>query len=347
MLAVVIHHTGGPEVLTLEERPVPVPRAGEVQITVKAAGLNHLDLWVRTGLPGAGLPITPGSDGAGIVTAVGDQVEGWALGDEVLVQPGTFCGTCPACRQGRENFCPSYGILGETGAGLLQEVVSLRPENIYRKPPTLDWPEAASFGLVFLTAYQMLVERARLQPGETVLVLAGSSGVGAAAIQIAAGLGARVIATASPGPKTEFARSMGAAEVVDHYSDGWHKEVVALAGPDKVQVVVEHTGAATWSRSLRVLGLGGRIVVCGATTGAKVDLELRHLFRKQQTVLGSTMGSLRSFAAVVDGFAAGRYRPIVDKVFPLTEIAAAHEYLEQSRHAGKVVISLGAATAVN
>lgn len=211
-----------------------------------------------------------------------------------------------------------------------------------KKPDGLTWPGAGSFGLVFLTAYEMLAERARLLEGETVLVLGGSSGIGAAAIQIAAEMGARVIATASPGAKTEFALSMGASVVVDHYAPDWHRNVLDAAGPSKVQVVIEHIGAATWSESMRVLGLGGRIVVCGATTGPRAGIELRHLFRKQQSVLGSTMGSVKSFEAVLRGFADGSYRPIVDKVFPLIEIAAAHDYLESRNQRGKVVISLGA-----
>ena len=326
--------------LSLEERPSPPVIAGHLQVRMKAAALNHLDIWVREGLPGGSLPLVPGSDGAGIITAVGEGAGPLAVGDEIVVQPGTWCGVCEACTNGRENYCPGFGILGEDSAGLLQDVVNLLPANAYKKPSGLAWAEAASFGLVFLTAYEMLVQRAGLRSGDTVLVLAGSSGIGAAAIQIAAERGARVIATASSPEKAEFAKSMGAHETVDHYHADWHREVLKLAGASKIQVVVEHVGAATWQQSLRVLGLGGRIVFCGATTGPEVVIDLRHLFRKQQSVLGSTMGSSKSFAAVVEKFEQNRYRPIVDKVFPLTEISAAHRYLEQGPRGGKVVLSM-------
>ncbi len=264
-------------------------------------------------------------------------------GDEVVVQPGVFCGKCSACRAGRENLCITYGILGETQDGVQRQVASLDRTNVAKKPSGLTFEEAASFGLVFLTAHQMLVKRARLRPEETVLVVAGSSGVGAAAIQIAAHLGARVIATASEGAKSRFARAMGAHEVVDHYRKDWYRQVSEIAGPDKVQVVVEHVGAATWEQSMRTMGLGARLVVCGATTGAKVTINLRHAFRKQHSILGSTMGDLETFEAVLRGFEEGVYRPFVDKVFPLEKIADAHRYLEGSRHYGKVVVSFPAA----
>ena len=340
MRAVVLSGQGGPEMLRVVDRPTPPVVDGHLQVRVKAAALNHLDIWVREGLPGGSEPLVPGSDGACVVTAVGAGAGSFAVGDEIVVQPGIWCGVCQACQSGRENYCPQFAILGEDADGLLQEVVNLLPANAYKKPSGLTWAEAASFGLVFLTAYEMLIVRAGLREGETVLVLAGSSGVGAAAIQIAVDRGARVIATASSPEKAAFAKAMGADETVDHYGPDWHKEALEMAGASKFQVVVEHVGAATWQQSLRVLGLGGRIVFCGATTGPEVAIELRHLFRKQQSVLGSTMGSASSFAQVVEKFEQRRYRPIVDKVFPLTEIAAAHRYLEQGPRAGKVVLSL-------
>jgi NADPH:quinone reductase-like Zn-dependent oxidoreductase len=341
MQAVRVHQHGGPEVLMLEEAPkAAITKADQVLVRMRAAALNHLDLWVRKGLPGIPLPITMGSDGAGVIEEIGKDVRDWAAGDDVVIQPGTFCGQCPVCQTGRENLCPNYGILGESQDGVQAELVALPERNVSRKPAQLNFEEASSFGLVFLTAYQMLVKRARLEAGETVLVIAGSSGVGAAAIQIGVQLGAKVIATAAGGDKYAFAKSMGAREVVDHYQPNWYRQVLDLAGPGRVQVVVEHVGAATWEQSSRTLGIGGRLVFCGATTGADVSINLRHAFRKQQAILGSTMGDMDSFEAVVRGFEAGHYKPIVDKVFPLNQIGEAHRYLESGRHHGKIVVAI-------
>lgn len=342
MLAVRLHQHGDPGVLRVEDVPRPQIGSGEILVAMKAAALNHLDLWLRNGLPGLNmpLPMIMGSDGAGVVTEIGAGVDGLAVGDEIVVQPGLFCGRCAACRAGRENLCPEFGILGEKINGVLAQYVNLKPVNAYKKPTGLTFEEAASIGLVFLTAYQMLIKRAQLQEGETVLVIGGNSGVGAAAIQIAADRGARVIATASKGAKTAFARSIGAHGVVDHYQEGWHKQVLDLAGPDKVQVVFDHVGPATWDESLKTMGPGARLVFCGATSGRETNIDLRHAYRKHTSFLGSTMGDLASFRAVMEGFEEGRYRPCVDKIFPLEEIADAHRYLEASRHQGKIVVRL-------
>lgn len=340
MRAARIHGPGGPDVLRIDRLPAPPVAPGQVLVAIKAAALNHLDLWVREGIPGLPLPLIMGSDGAGIVREVGAGVTGWAVGDEVVVQPGLFCGRCQACRAGRENLCPDFGILGESADGVQAGLVPLALNNVFRKPAGLSFEEAASFGLVFLTAHQMLLKRAALQAGETVLVVGGSSGVGAAAIQIAADLGARVIATASTGDKTEFARAMGAHEVVDHYSDNWHRRVLEIAGPDKVQVVFEHVGAATWNQAVRTMGRSSRLVFCGATTGAMVEIDLRHTYSKHLSFLGSTMGDLDTFKAVLQGFEERRYRPFVDRVFPLKDVARAHRYLEDRRQRGKVVVAI-------
>jgi len=340
VLAVRLHEQGGPEVLRLDELPRPAAGAGEVLVAMKAAALNHLDIWVRSGLPGITLPRILGSDGAGVIVAVDAGVDRFAAGDEVVVQPVLFCGRCDACRAGRENRCRQFGIVGERCDGAQAQLVRLKADNAHRKPGHLTFEEAGSFGLVFLTAYQMLVKRARVQAGETVLVLAGSSGLGAAAIQIAADLGARVIATASQGAKTDFARSLGAQAVVDHYAADWPGQVLEIAGEGQVQVVFEHTGAATWEQSIGTLAVGGRLVVCGATTGGDAALDLRSTFRRHLSILGSTMGDLDSFRSVVRGFEERRYRPVVDKVFKLEQIADAHRYLEESRHCGKVVVRI-------
>ncbi|MFC1481487.1 zinc-binding dehydrogenase [Candidatus Neomarinimicrobiota bacterium] len=342
MKAVRIHKHGGPEVVQVDELPRPEPGPKEVAVNIKAAALNHLDLWVRNSLPNVNfpLPLIMGSDGAGVITAVGSEVDGWMPGDEVVIQPGVFCGTCPICLNGTQNLCQSYGILGESQDGVQAQQIVVGRDNVFPKPSHLAFEEAASYGLVFLTAYQMLVKRAGILAGEVVLILGGNSGVGAAAIQIANAMGAKVIATASAGPKSEFALSMGAHAVVDHYHENWYKEVLELAGPEKVGVVIEHVGEATWQQSMRTMGTGARMVTCGATTGSKVGFDLRHLYRKHQSIMGSTMGDLDSFARVTEGFAKGIYRPFVDRVFGLDEIQEAHKHLEQSKQMGKVVINL-------
>ncbi len=342
MLAVRLHEHGDPQVLRVDDVPRPQVGSGEILVAMKAAALNHLDLWLRDGLPGLHLPLPMimGSDGAGVVTEIGAGVDGLAVGDDVVIQPGLFCGRCAPCRAGHENLCPEFGVLGEKINGTLAQYVNLKPVNAYKKPTGLTFEEAASIGLVFLTAYQMLIKRAQLQQGETVLVIGGNSGVGAAAIQIAADRGARVIATASKGAKAAFAQSIGAHEVVDHYQEGWHKQVLDLAGPDKVQVVFDHVGAATWDQSLKTMAQGARLVFCGATSGPELTFDIRRAYRNHHSFLGSTMGDLDSFRAVMEGFEEGRYQPYVDKIFPLEEIADAHRYLEAGRHQGKIVISL-------
>lgn len=310
----------------------------EVLVEMRAAALNHLDLWVRKGLPGISLPITMGSDGAGVVSEVGSKVKKFKPGDAVVIQPGTFCGVCEACNAGRENHCQAYGILGESEDGVQASQVILGVENLAPKPESLSFLEAASIGLVFLTAHQMLIKRAELREGETVLVVGGSSGVGAAAIQIAAQCGAQVIATAA-GEKTDFVKSMGAHAVVDHYQENWFREVLKTAGKERVQVVFEHVGRATWEQSVRTMGLGGRLVFCGATTGPEGTINLRHAFRKQLSFLGSTMGDLDTFRAVMEGFNKGIYKPFVDREFPVAEVSEAHRYLESGRHRGKIVLN--------
>ena len=340
MKAIRINRFGGPEVLEIADLPAPRPAADELLVAVEAAALNHLDIWVRRGLPGSTPPLVMGSDGAGRIAALGGDVQGFAVGDRVVIQPGTFCGGCKYCRSGRENLCQQYGILGESENGVQAQLVALRQHNVFPLAEHLTYEEGASFGLVFLTAFQMLVKRAQLQQGETVLVVGGSSGVGAAAIQIAAHMGARVIATASPGKKTEFAKTMGAEAVVDHYSTDWYRQVLDFTGAKKVDVVFEHVGAATWEQALRTLAVGGRLVFCGGTSGPQVEINLRHAFRKHLSFLGSTMGDLDTFRSVVNLFNQKAYRPFVDSVFTMDQIGDAHRYLEDSDHCGKVVIRI-------
>jgi len=338
--AIRIHGHGDASVLQCDDIAQPTCNLDKVILKVKAASINHLDVWVRIGLPGLPipLPLVMGSDASGIITDVGKNVSNWKVGDAVVVQPGTFCGECESCISGKENYCTHYGILGETENGVQAEFVSLSPKNIYPKALHLSFEEAASMPLVFMTAYQMLITRAQLQSNETVLVYGATSGVGSAAIQIAKDRGATVIATVGAAEKFDHAQDMGADHIVNHYDKDWHKSVKDMVGKKGVNVIFEHVGAATWLYSMRLLGKNGRVVTCGATTGAKVHLDLAHLFMKQQTILGSTMSDISSFKAVMDKINSGKFKPFVDKIFSFDEIQVAHERIENGEQIGKIVL---------
>jgi len=340
MKAVRIHGFGGRDALQYEDAPKPECPIDKVILEVKAVSINHLDIWVRGGLPGITipLPLIMGSDAAGIISEVGADVVGWQVGDEVVVQPGTFCGECYLCSSGKENYCPQYGILGETENGVQAEYVSLSPVNIYPKAAHLRFDDAASMPLVFMTAYQMLITRAELQKGETVLIYGGTSGIGSAAIQIAKNQCASVIATVGAESKIDHARKMGADHVILHSAPDWAEKVNDMIGKAGVNVIFEHVGPATWPQSMRLLARGGRIVTCGATTGSNVDFDLRHLFMKQQTILGSTMSDLKSFKAVMDKINGDVFQPFVDTVLPFKKVQEAHKLIENREHTGKVVL---------
>jgi NADPH:quinone reductase-like Zn-dependent oxidoreductase len=341
MRAVVIREHGGLDRLLFEDRPEPEPGPGEVRVRVRAAGLNHLDTWVRRGVPGHAfpLPIVPGCDGAGVVDAVGPGVRTRAVGDAVVLAPGTSCGTCAACASARDPLCRSYGILGETRDGTCADAVVLPERNALPLPAGTSFEEAAAFPLVFLTAWHMLADRAALRPGETVLVHAAGSGVSSAAIQIARLLGAgRVLATASTAAKAERALALGADEGIDTSSEDFVARVRAATGKAGVDVVVDHVGAATFSGSLKSLAKGGRLVTCGATSGPKVEVHLNLVFFKSLSILGSTMGSLGELHVLLGLLGAKRLRPVVDSVLPLSAVAEAHRRLEAREVFGKLVL---------
>ncbi len=342
MKAVRIHEHGGREVLRYEDIPEPICSDDKVKVQIKAASLNHLDIWIREGFPGMSLPLPliMGSDGAGVITEVGKNVPNWNVGDEVVIQPNTFCGECELCKSGKENYCRNYGIIGETENGVQSEYVVLDPINIFSKAKHLSFEEASSMQLVYLTSYQMLVTRAKLQPNETVLVYGATSGIGSAAIQIAKQIGSRVISTVGSNSKIAFAEKMDSDFVVNHSIDSWSKQVKDIAGKKGVDVIFEHPGPATWQNSMRLLAKGGRIVTCGATTGPIVEFDLRHLFMKQQTILGSTMSDMKSFNKVMKHIEKGHYKPFLDKVFPLSEITEAHKRIENREQMGKVVVTV-------
>ncbi len=340
MLAAVIRAHGGPEVLALEELPAPLPATGQVRVRVRACALNHLDLWTRRGLPGLKLayPHVLGGDIAGEIDVLGDGVSGLTLGQRVMLSPGTSCGHCRACLAGEDSACRAYRIFGHQIAGGYAQHVVAPQANVIALPDGFGFEEAAAFPLVFLTAWHMLVTRARVRPGEDVLVWAAGSGVGVAAIQLAKLFGARVIATAGSDAKLELARALGADEVLNHHTQDVPAEVRRLTGRKGVEVVVEHVGQATWERSILALAQRGRLVTCGATTGPQAQTDLRHLFAKQLSLLGSYMGGKAELLEAARFFFERRLRTHVHALLPLAEARRAHELLEASAHFGKIVL---------
>jgi zinc-binding alcohol dehydrogenase/oxidoreductase len=323
--AVRIHEDGGPEVLRYEDAPDPVAGAGEVLIALEAASLNHLDIWLRRGLPSAPKPRILGADGAGIVAGVGEGVNGFDQGDAVLINPGLDDGA---------------RIVGEHMDGTHAELIAVPAEYVHPVPNGLSFEEAAAFPLVFETAYRMLVTRAGLREGEWVFVWGIGSGVATASLQVAKALGARVVVTSSSDEKLERARELGADAAVNHATADVADAVRSATDGHGADVVVEHVGEATWKTSLQVAAAGGRVAVCGATSGPNPPANLHRIWWKQLTVVGSTMGTREDFAAVYELVASGRARPVVDRVFPLAEAAAAHAHLEAGRQLGKVVLRI-------
>lgn len=339
MKAVRIHQFGGPEVLRYEDIPDPQPRKDQVLVRVKACSLNHLDLWVRKGLPGVKLPHILGSDVAGEIAEVGEYVTDFKAGRRVIVAPMHFCGHCAMCLAGKQNQCREFTVLGNGVDGGDCELLAVPAANIIPFPDSLDFNQAASVPLVFVTAWHMLVKLAGVRPGQTVLVLGGSSGVGIAAIQIAKLFHCQVITTAGNSQKLEKAHSLGADHGIDHYKQKISDEVRRITNKVGVDIVVEHVGSATWDESMRSLKSGGTLVTCGATTGAEVKIDLRHLFARQLRLLGSYMGTMAELHEVLSHVFAGRLKPVLDRAFPMSEIRAAHEYLENSQMFGKVVVN--------
>jgi len=332
MKAVRFHQHGGPEVLRYEDAPDPQPAEGRAIVRVRACALNHLDLWERRGLDRVKLPL-PHISGADVA---GEVLE---TGQRVMLQPGLRCGACAACRRGDDNQCVRYDVLGLRSDGGYAELISVPLENLIPIPATLDFITAAAFPLTFLTAWHMLVTRGRLGEGDVVLVLAGGSGVGQAAIQLARHFGARVFATSAP-EKAQRTRALGAEQVFDHYSVDFSKEVRRLTDGRGVDIVVEHVGEATWDRSVRALATGGRLVTCGATSGFAASLDLRHLFARQLSLLGCYMGRFAELDSAAQLLFDGRVTPVIDEVFPLERAADAQRRLENKGQFGKVVLQV-------
>jgi len=341
MKAVVIHEHGDVDKLRIEEVEDPSPAPDEVLVQVKAVALNHLDLWVRRGVPGQRmpLPMIPGCDIAGVVKKAGSFVKGVKTGDRVLVSPGVSCGRCAMCLHGRDNLCASYGILGENRDGGCAEYVCVPGVNVMPIPGRLTFNEAAAIPLVFLTAWHMLVSRAQVRAGEDVLVHAAGSGVSTAGIQIAKLLGARVIATAGSDAKLKKARDLGADETINYKKLDFFEEVRRITHRRGVDVILDHIGADTWSRNIRSLRMGGRLVTCGVTSGYEVATDIRYIFFRRLSVLGSTMGSKGDLLEVMNLVERGALKPVIDSVYPLAEIATAHRRVQERKVFGKVILN--------
>jgi zinc-binding alcohol dehydrogenase/oxidoreductase len=326
--AVRIHEDGGPEVLELEEAPDPEPGPGEVLVRLRASALNHLDVWIRKGLPSVPKPRILGADGAGVVEALGDGVSGLELGERVVLNPGIEVGG------GRIH------VIGEHGDGTNAELIAVPAANVHPIPDGLSFEEAAAFPLVFETAYRMLVTRAGLREGEWVLAWGVGGGVSTAALAIAKALGAHVLVTSSSEVKLERARELGADATVNHATGDVKAAVQEATDGHGIDVVVESVGEATWATSLQVAAPGGRITVCGATSGPNPPAALHRIWWKQLSILGSTMGTGEDFAGAYELVASGRALPVVDSVLPLEEIRAAHERLEAGEQLGKIVLTI-------
>lgn len=338
MRAVVFDAHGGIEKLHVAELPDPEPSAGEVRVRVRAVALNRLDLWVRQGWKGLNLPLPHilGSDIAGVVDT--STAAGISPGTEVVLGPGVGCGRCEKCLSGKDNYCASYKILGETTRGGYADFVVVPARNVFLKPANLSFEQAAALPLVFTTAWGMLVERVALRTGEWVLIHAAGSGVGSAAIQVAKLIGATVIATASTAEKLDRARALGADHLINYSREDFASRVRELTQKRGVDVVFEHTGGETFDGSIKSLCTGGRLVTCGATSKPTAEIDIRRLFARQITIHGHTMGSLAAMIPILAHAASGKFVPVIDRVLPLEKAAEAHGLLAERAQFGKVVL---------
>jgi NADPH:quinone reductase-like Zn-dependent oxidoreductase len=340
MRAVVLDKHGGPEVLTMQEREIPKPGADEILIEVRATSINHIDVWVRKGLPGIRfpLPLIPGCDVAGIVRASGDRVSGPPDGTRVVINPGISCGSCGSCAAGFASQCDSFTMVGEHRDGGYAQFVVVPAHIALPIPDSLSFEEAAAAPLVTVTAWSMMVNKGKLRPGEDVLILGVGAGVGTAALQIAKMTGCRVFAAASTDAKLERARQLGADVLINYAKEDFDRKVRELTDRRGVDVVIDYIGAETWVKSLRSARKGGRVLTCGATTGYDPRTDLRHIFYRQVQVIGSTMGSHRDFLDAMRCVFRGQIKPVIDRVLPLSEVRRGHEAIEAREIFGKVVL---------
>jgi 2-desacetyl-2-hydroxyethyl bacteriochlorophyllide A dehydrogenase len=340
MKCIRIHEHGGVEKLVEETIPTPTIGSADVLVQVKATSINHLDLWVRQGLPGVTfpLPLIPGVDAAGVVAEVGDTVRHVKTGDRVVVAQGISCGYCKHCLDGNDNLCKEYRLIGEHRDGADADFIAVPARNIQRLPQSVSFEAAAAAALVFLTAWQMLVDKARVKQTEDVLVIGASSGVGSAGIQIAKMLGARVFASTSSEEKAAKAQELGADVVINHKTENVLERIRKLTDKKGVEIVFDHVGASIWEQNIKMLAKGGRLVTCGATSGYDARTDLRYVFYKQLQILGSTMGRKGDLITIMNLIGQGKLKPVIDRVLPLSEVRQAHQIVEEGRHFGKIVM---------
>lgn len=338
MKAMRYHEYGGPEVLNYEDVPRPVPQIGEALVRIKAASINHIDLWAQKGsFYKPELPHIPGADAAGIVEDVKDG-DSSLMERRVMVYPVLACFHCKFCIEGNHNLCANYRILGAHTNGSYAEFITVPVKNLMEIPQGLSFEEAAAIPLTFTTAYHMLVERAKMQPNETVLVLGAGAGVGVAAIKIASFLGAKVIAATSSEDKMAKAERIGADNAVNYTEESWINEVMTATKNKGADIVIDHTGAENFAKSIKCMAKNGRLVSCGATTGNEATINIRELFMSQRSILGSVTGTMKDFLTVTKLAANRKVRPVIDSVFNLKQARKAQEYLLSRRSFGKIVL---------
>lgn len=342
MKAIYYNEHGGREVLTYGDVDDPVAGPGEVIVDIRAAALNHIDLFLRRGLPGLKIPLPhiPGCDAAGVVSALGEGVTGLSVGDRVLVNPSISCGHCEFCDRGDASLCTTYTLIGETTQGTCCEKIAIPARNAIPIAESMPFGEAASLPLVFLTAWRMLISRGRMSPGEDVLILGASAGVGIAAIQIAKYAGARVMAAASTSEKLDLCHELGADVLINYAEEDFVRRVHRETGKRGADVVVDYIGRETWVKSLKCLVGGGRLLTCGATTGFDPQTDLRHVFYRQLEIIGSTMGGLNDLLKPLRLIESGKMRTVIGATFDLEQTAEAHRLMEERRSLGKIVINI-------
>ena len=342
MKAVVFHQHGGPETLRYEDRPEPQVKPDEVLVRVKACALNHLDIWIRQGIPAYQIPLPhiSGSDVSGLVERVGSLSKDVKIGQKVFVSPGLSCGECDECKVGHDNLCASYGLVGAKTDGGYAEFVAVPGQNVIPIPASLTFEQAAAFPLVSVTAWHMIVTQAWLRRGETVLVMGAGSGVGSMAVQIARYIGARVITTVGSEDKVKKALVIGADEVINHATDDVARRVSEFTGGRGVDVVIEHIGPQVWEQCLKSLAKGGRLITCGATTGGEAKIDLRLLFSRSLTLKGSYMGTKAELLEVTKLVGSGKLKTVIDHVYPLKEARAAQEQMLSRKLFGKLVLTV-------
>jgi NADPH:quinone reductase-like Zn-dependent oxidoreductase len=343
MKAIAITAHGGMEKVQYMDVERPTVGAGEVLIEARAVALNHLDIWVRNGLPGSRLtmPHVLGADGAGVVAEVGAEVSGVKAGDRVVINPGLHCGVCEFCHAGEQSLCATFGIMGETCAGTFADYFKVPQANVHPVPRGFSWEEAAAFPLVFLTAWRMLVSKAAIKPGEDILILGIGGGVSTAVLQIVKAIGLRAFVTSSSDDKLQQAQKLGADAVINYKTQDFAREIRHLTDRRGVDVVVDSVGGDGYAKSLASLVKGGRLVTCGATAGPRPQTDLARIFWNQLSVFGSTMGNMREFAEMLNFVSKRGVKPVIDQVFPLAEGAKALARMEEGKQFGKIVLKVG------